>query len=156
MLDTELLGHWWYVAEPWLGAVVEECARQGLELVGLDDALRRVEAVPAGEWPGAQASSWGAHGDLSTWSGPAVADVAFELRAAELQVIAAGALGDRTTVRELLALQSSDWAFMLGRGLAGPYARERVAGHGADLRRALDEPGSAGAELRNLAHFVTT
>ena len=147
-LDTELLGHWWYEGVHWLGAVVEECARQGLELVR---ARRRAAACGGGCLPasgrGAQASSWGAHGDLSTWSGPAVADVAFELRAAELQVIAAGALGDRTTVRQLLALQSSDWAFMLGRGLAGPYARERVAGHGADLRRALDEPGSAGASF---------
>ncbi|HEX3433140.1 MAG TPA: 1,4-alpha-glucan branching protein domain-containing protein [Solirubrobacteraceae bacterium] len=155
-LDTELLGHWWYEGVQWLGAVVEQCARQGLELVALDDALQRVEAAPAGEWGGAQASSWGAQGDLSTWSGPAVADVAFELRAAELRVVAAGALGDRTTARQLLALQSSDWAFMLGRGLAGPYARERVAGHGAALRRALEEPGSAGGELRNLARFVAT
>ncbi|MHB8234127.1 MAG: 1,4-alpha-glucan branching protein domain-containing protein [Solirubrobacteraceae bacterium] len=155
-LDTELLGHWWYEGVQWLGAVVEECARQGLELVALDDGLDRVEAAPAGEWRGAQASSWGADGDLSTWSGPTVADVAFELRAAELRVVAAGALSDRTTVRQLLALQSSDWAFMLGRDLAGPYARERVAGHGSALRRALDEPGGAGGELRNLARFVTT
>ncbi len=158
-LDTELLGHWWYEGVQWLGEVVEECARQGLELVALDEALQRFEPAPPGEWrdaPG-EASSWGAQGDLSTWSGPAVADVAFALRAAELQVIAAGALGDGTAVRQLLALQSSDWAFMLGRGLAGPYARERVAGHAEALRRALAAPGAGDADaLRNLARFVTT
>ena len=33
----------------------------------------------------------GAHGDLSTWSGPAVAEMAFAARAAELEVLAAGA-----------------------------------------------------------------
>ncbi len=44
-LDTELLGHWWYEGIAWLGAVVEECSRQGLELVRLDDALDRVEPI---------------------------------------------------------------------------------------------------------------
>ena len=44
-LDTELLGHWWYEGIAWLEAVVEECSRQGLELVRLDDAL---EAAGAG------------------------------------------------------------------------------------------------------------
>ena len=47
-LDTELLGHWWYEGIDWLEAVVEECARQGLELVRLDDALERFEPAPVG------------------------------------------------------------------------------------------------------------
>jgi 1,4-alpha-glucan branching enzyme len=154
-LDTELLGHWWHEGIDWLSAVVQECSRQGLELVRLDDALSRCEPAPAGEWRGPP-TSWGAHGDLSTWSGPAVADAAFALRRAELEVMATGSLGDRTTVRELLALQSSDWAFMLARGIAAPYARERIAGHSEALQRALAAPGDGGeAALRNLAHYVT-
>jgi 1,4-alpha-glucan branching enzyme len=160
-LDTELLGHWWYEGIDWLRAVVQEASRQGLELITLDDALERVEpdaqAPPArGRVRPGGATSWGAHGDLSTWSGPAVADVAFALRRAELQVVAAGALGDRAAVRELLALQSSDWAFMLARGIAAPYARERVDGHRQALRRALAAPGGGNlGALRNLAHFAT-
>ena len=47
-LDTELLGHWWYEGIAWLEAVVEECSRQGLELVRLDDALERLEPVSLG------------------------------------------------------------------------------------------------------------
>ncbi|HEY6779761.1 MAG TPA: 1,4-alpha-glucan branching protein domain-containing protein [Thermoleophilaceae bacterium] len=39
--------------------------------------------------------------------------------------------------RELLALQSSDWAFMLTRDLAADYPHERVRAHGADLDAAL-------------------
>ena len=185
-LDTELLGHWWYEGAAWLGAVVEECERQGLELIRLDDALERIEPVSvrprpgpgsgAGQPPGRVAaprrpgaasfgadellSSWGAHGDLSTWSGPAVADVAFELRRAELETIAAGQRAGATALRELLALQSSDWAFMLARELAAPYARERLAGHRAALAAALAEPAAAAdtttasaaaAATRNLA-----
>jgi 1,4-alpha-glucan branching enzyme len=162
-LDTELLGHWWYEGVAWLRAVVEECERQGLELVRLDDALERLEPAATSEWRRAPtpaqdagfaeelASSWGAHGDLSTWSSPAVAEVAFALRRAELEVIAARPHAPRAALRELLALQSSDWAFMLTRGLAAPYAGERVALHRAALERALADPGSADGETRNLA-----
>lgn len=150
-LDTELLGHWWYEGLHWLEAVVEECSRQGLALMRLDDALAEMEPaeVDTEDWP---ASSWGQGGDLSTWSGPAVADVAFQLRAAELRVLAAGAQAGQAAVRELLALQSSDWAFMVSRDIAVPYARERLAGHGAALADALAAgPGAELAGLRNLA-----
>ena len=100
-------------------------------------------------------SSWGAHGDLSTWSGPAVADVAFELRRAELRTLAQGPRAGRTALRQLLALQSSDWAFMLTRELAAPYARERLATHRAALEQALlDPPGADAAAARNIAAFV--
>ena len=152
-LDTELLGHWWYEGLHWLEGVIEECASQGLELVRLDDALDRFEPAPVGdsEWG---ASSWGAHGDLSTWSGPAVADMAFATRAGELQTLAAAVEGRAgpAAVRELLALQASDWAFMIARGLAVPYARERFEGHRAELHRALaDGPDADTAAVRNLA-----
>jgi 1,4-alpha-glucan branching enzyme len=161
-LDTELLGHWWYEGIDWLRAVVQECATQGLALVALDDALERLEpaaqaATAEKRGEAGETTSWGARGDLSTWSGPAVADVAFLLRRSELQVVASGTLGDRAVVRELLALQSSDWAFMLARGIAAPYARERLDGHREALQRALAMPGGdETAAPRNLARFVTT
>jgi 1,4-alpha-glucan branching enzyme len=152
-LDTELLGHWWYEGLWWLAAVVEECARQGLELVRLDDALDRIEPAPlrSGTAP-AGASSWGSGGDLSTWSGPAVAGMAFDARAAEIAVLGAAHEVGEAAIRELLALQSSDWAFMCSRKIATPYARERFAGHSSALADAL-RPGSRRGleELRNLA-----
>ncbi len=151
-LDTELLGHWWYEGITWLAAVVEECSRQDLELVRLDDALERLERAPLAIGEGYEASSWGKNGDLSTWSGPAVAELAFATRAAELRVVAAGAAAGPAAVRELLALQASDWAFMLSRGLAMPYARERFDGHRAALAQALaDGPDASEDGLRNLA-----
>src|SRR6202040_2946932 len=64
-LDTELLGHWWYEGVAWLAAVVEECSRQRLELVRLDDALERHEPKPLADGECWQASSWGEGGDLS-------------------------------------------------------------------------------------------
>ena len=75
-LDTELLGHWWYEGVAWLAAVIEESARQGLELVRLDDAIERVRAGAVGRerGRGRRCEQLGHDGDLSTWSGPAVAD----------------------------------------------------------------------------------
>jgi 1,4-alpha-glucan branching enzyme len=152
-LDTELLGHWWYEGVAWLRAVVEECSRQGLALVRLDDALERREplTLDAGRRC-RRASSWGEGGDLSTWSGPAAAEIAFAARAAELEVVSAGGRASTAAVRELLAMQASDWAFMTSRELAAPYARERFAAHGQALARALAGGEQAdGTGPRNLA-----
>jgi 1,4-alpha-glucan branching enzyme len=155
-LDTELLGHWWYEGLAWLTAVVEECARQGLALVRLDDALERCEPAPLQELAaGSQASTWGMGGDLSTWSGPAVAEIAFATRAAELEVVRAGHRAGAAAVRELLALQASDWAFMVARGLAVPYAHERFEAHRREVERALAAGAGADASaLRNLAVYA--
>jgi 1,4-alpha-glucan branching enzyme len=147
-LDTELLGHWWYEGVGWLAAVIDEADRQELTLTTLDDALERHDPAPPQELP---ISSWGDGGDLRTWSAPAVADLAWQARTAELRALA---LGDRPadrTLRELLALQSSDWAFLATRGTAGPYPRERADGHAASLAATLEAGSDAEPALRNLA-----
>ncbi|HTA05380.1 MAG TPA: 1,4-alpha-glucan branching protein domain-containing protein, partial [Solirubrobacteraceae bacterium] len=168
-VDTELFGHWWYEGIAWLTAVVEECARQGLELLRLDDALERIEPAPwatlAGARPGdavaqqgaERAITWGQDYDLSTWSGTAVAELTFAARAGELEVLGAGDRVGAAAVRELLALQASDWPFMVSREIAAVYARERFDGHRAALSRALAEGREAdSAPLRNLAARVRT
>lgn len=114
-------------------------------------------AADVASWEARGASSWGRGGDLSTWSGPAVAEMAFATRAAELQIVAAAIQGrvGGAAVRELLALQASDWAFMITRGLAIPYARERFGGHRAALTRALAVGPDASTEgLQGLASYA--
>jgi 1,4-alpha-glucan branching enzyme len=151
-LDTELLGHWWYEGVEWLGAVVEECTRQGLELVRLDDALERNEPAALGAGEDWEVSTWGQDGNLSTWSGPAVGEMAFVARAAELGLLAEHERAGDAAVRELLALQASDWAFMVSRGIAAPYARERFDGHRRGLAEALAVgPDASVAGVRNLS-----
>jgi 1,4-alpha-glucan branching enzyme len=59
-------------------------------------------------------------------------------------------------VRELLALQSSDWAFLVTRELAGEYPLERAGGHHAGLRAALADPGGVASSVRNLAPLAGT
>jgi 1,4-alpha-glucan branching enzyme len=145
-LDTELLGHWWYEGIDWLRFVADEA---GDLLVHLDDALD--ETTPASaDLP---VTTWGTPRDLSTWSGPAVADMAFAARAAELRVLAKGSTAGTLALRELLALQASDWAFLAAREAAGPYARERHAGHLEQLESAL--AGGGDELVRNLAPNVT-
>ena len=60
-------------------------------------------------------------------------------------------------LRELLALQSSDWAFLHTRATAGDYPIQRARGHLAALERAL--AGDAGLiaqpTLRGLAPDLT-
>jgi 1,4-alpha-glucan branching enzyme len=150
-LDTELLGHHWYEGLDWLAAVLDEAQRTGLEIVELDAALGAVEAVaaPADLTP----TTWGSPRTLWTWDGPQVADLVFATRDAELRVLAAAEAGgaDLRAVRELLALQSSDWAFLVTRDISGPYPRERATGHLAALNAALAAPGTLDPAVRHLA-----
>jgi 1,4-alpha-glucan branching enzyme len=147
-VDTELLGHWWHEGVDWLAAVIDEAHEAGLRLTTLDDALERHEPLPA---PAELAvSSWGEGGDLRTWSAPPVAELAWQARTAELRVLAGGRPPPERALRELLALQASDWAFLAYREWAGSYPRERARAHAAALERALagelSEP-----QLANLA-----
>jgi 1,4-alpha-glucan branching enzyme len=152
-LDTELLGHWWYEGVQWLGAVLEESARQGLELTTVDDAVELHQPVPAPQDLGV--SSWGEGGDLRTWSAPRVADFAWLARSAELELLAAASRPPDRAVRELLALQSSDWAFLTYRNLAGEYARQRALGHAEAMAVALASAGELESALRNLAPVLS-
>ena len=78
--------------------------------------------------------------------------MAFAGRAGELEVVAADGRAGPAAVRELLALQSSDWPFMVSRGVAVPYAVERFDAHRKALARALADGRRADtAALRNLA-----
>jgi 1,4-alpha-glucan branching enzyme len=130
-IDTELLGHWWHEGIDWLRFVVEACRERGVPLVHLDDAVAEVTPVPApAELP---VTTWGEGRDLSTWTAPSVADMAWTARAAELGAVAGARDLRPEAVRELLALQASDWAFVVSQDQAPPYGRERAAGHAAAL-----------------------
>jgi 1,4-alpha-glucan branching enzyme len=70
-------------------------------------------------------------------------------------VLAAGDRVGERAVRELLALQSSDWAFLASRDTAGPYPLERADGHERALAAALADPAAEPA-LRGLAPWPET
>ena len=152
--DTELFGHHWYEGVDWLAAVIDEAGRQGLPIVSLDDAAAERHAPePIEEHLGS--CSWGAGNDLSTWSGPRAEEFPWEARAAELATLATGRRPSDRALRELLALQSSDWAFLHSLALAGDYPRERAHGHLRSLRRALTlEVGAGAAADQSVRHLA--
>jgi 1,4-alpha-glucan branching enzyme len=129
--DTELFGHHWHEGVTFLEAVL----RAG-DVVPL--AAR--DGEPAPDVP---ATSWGEGRDLRTWD----IDLAWAQRSAELAAL--GGDPSPRALRELLALQSSDWAFLISHGTAGDYPRERAAAHLEAFSVALAGQGSD--ELRNLA-----
>ena len=94
---------------------------------------------------------------MSTWDSPAVAEFAFAQRRGELAVVAAATRLGRSrrlerAARELLALQSSDWAFQVTRAQAGDYPFDRVRAHAAALHAALsDSAPTPDPRLRGLA-----
>ena len=156
-LDTELLGHWWYEGLAWLGAVFEEAGEQGVRLVTVSEGIELVEPEARPLAP----STWGRDKDFTTWDAPGVAELAFDARAAELRTVAAVAAHGaphaalERAARELLAMQASDWAFMVTRDLAADYPAERMRAHGAALDAALaaltDSATAPDPSLRGLA-----
>jgi 1,4-alpha-glucan branching enzyme len=145
-LDTELLGLHWHEGVTWLAEVLAAAAGAGLRIAPLDELLHEHEPAPAPDLP---VTSWGTPRDLSTWSAPSAGGLAWRQRAAELRAVAALPDVPDRALRELLALQSSDWAFLVTRATAGPYPLERAAAHEAAFEAAL--AGELPPELRNLA-----
>ncbi|MFA4928810.1 MAG: 1,4-alpha-glucan branching protein domain-containing protein [Patulibacter sp.] len=152
-LDTEFLGHWWLEGVWWLEAVLDEAAAQGLELLHADAVAAHLPPVPLPR-EARTTTTWGAPRDLSTWSGAAVAELAWRARRLELDVVATGGRATARAWRELLAVQSSDWAFLRTRGTAGAYPDMRASAHAESLVAELHALGSASAGLRNLAPYL--
>ncbi|MGZ5312429.1 MAG: 1,4-alpha-glucan branching protein domain-containing protein [Solirubrobacterales bacterium] len=153
-IDTELLGHWWSEGPLWLEAVLAGAARTGIRLLTLSQAAREHPGEPR---PAAVAS-WGEGKGLETWDSPSVADLAWAARRLELRLLRAygeEGLDERRlerAARELLAVQSSDWAFMDHRAQAGDYPYRRVVTHAGAMLESLDSGSEAPKpRLRNLA-----
>jgi 1,4-alpha-glucan branching enzyme len=131
--DTELFGHHWHEGVTFLQRVLELA---DVTPVVIDHAYDGPDGAPP--------TSWGLGRDLRTWSR---GELAWTQRSAELAALGAGA--SPRALRELLALQSSDWAFLIDRNTAGDYPRERAEAHYQAFVSALD--GESSDELRNLA-----
>jgi 1,4-alpha-glucan branching enzyme len=151
-IDTELLGHWWSEGAIWLRDVLAGAAAAGVRLLTVPEALAEHEPL---QRP-LHASTWGEEKDLRTWDSPAVADLAWGARRLELRLLRAlsGGLREeaaKRAARELLAVQSSDWAFLDKRRQAGDYAYQRAISHSEAALQAIDSPAIADPRTRALA-----
>jgi 1,4-alpha-glucan branching enzyme len=152
-IDTELLGHWWAEGPVWLREVLKGAELDGVRLLTLPQALE----IHVPEDRTVSESSWGEGKTLETWDSPSVADLAWAARRSELRLLRALGLGTvsgtaaERAARELLAVQSSDWAFMDHRGQAGDYPYARATAHARALLEAIDSAEVVDARVRNLA-----
>jgi 1,4-alpha-glucan branching enzyme len=151
-IDTELIGHWWSEGPVWLAEVLRSAPVHGVRLLTLPEALAEHQAEPRT----LHASSWGEGKDMRTWDSPAVGDIARAARRSELRLLRAlgeGLNGRRAqrAARELLALQSSDWAFLDARRQAGDYPFQRATGHARAMLEAIDSPRPPDPRMRALA-----
>jgi len=151
-IDTELIGHWWSEGPVWLAEVLGSAPEHGLRLLTLPEALSEHQAEPRAM----HVSSWGEGKDLRTWDSPPVADLARAARRSELRLLRAlgeGLNGRRAlrAARELLALQSSDWAFLDARRQAGDYPFQRATGHARAMLEAINSPRPPDPRMRALA-----
>lgn len=141
--DAELYGHWWFEGPLFLEAVFRHLHRKagGVEVVTLRQYLDRhpvcTEATPS-------ASTWGAGGYGDVWVGQEAAwtwrhvhhATRYAKRLVDKHRRAEGLRGQALDqmIRELLLLQSSDWAFILKMKTSTGYAEARLRTHSHRLR----------------------
>jgi len=161
--DSELFGHWWFEGVDWLREVLQRLSEsEVVELTTASEYLRRhpptdVLALPESSW-GLGGTHWSWDNEWTHWMWEPIHEA--EARMEALVAHYPDASGDAATVlnqaaRELLLLQSSDWAFLITTGQAREYATRRFNEHLAHFERlaALAEaramgPGAAlAAEL---------
>ncbi|AUX40741.1 glycoside hydrolase [Sorangium cellulosum] len=155
--DAELFGHWWLEGPEFLEHALRRLAASDRAVpIALGAYLER---HPPAEVVEPAASTWGEGGFGSLWTGPSAARLWRHVHHAERAVRGAlsrcrgaGGLSGRAldqALRELLLLQSSDWAFMMATGEMVPYAEARVRAHAARaprLARLAELPSIAPAD----------
>ncbi len=136
--DAELFGHWWFEGPMWLDFLIRKITydQQSIRLVTPSDYL---EIYPKNQIATPSMSSWGYKGFNEVWLEGSndwiyrhlhkIAD-----RMVELAQSYPSADGDlkralNQAARELLLLQSSDWAFIMKTGTMVEYAIKRTKNH---------------------------
>ena len=125
----------------------------GIELLRLGEARDRHPAVERR----LRGSTWGEAKDLRTWDSPPVADLAWGARRLELRLLRELAgrrlspAAAQRAARELLAVQSSDWAFLDSKQEAGEYPFRRVVHHAEAMHEVIDSGEATDPRMRSLA-----
>jgi 1,4-alpha-glucan branching enzyme len=137
--DAELFGHWWYEGPLFLELFIRKAAAQPDEL-RLTTPGDYLAERPTQEVVAPAASSWGEGGYLGVWLHESNAWIYPHLHAAARRMTelarSQSAATDETNqrvlkqlARELLLMQSSDWAFLIKTGTARQYATRRLNEH---------------------------
>ena len=146
--DTELLGLHWHEGVLFLAAVLEEAEAAGLRIAPLDELVAEADGGAGGDRRRRRRGARRGRSTRGARRGPAGSPGASG--GAELRALPGGS---PRALRELLALQSSDWAFLVAHGTAGDYPlRARGGARGGARTRARGRRASPA--LRGLAPFL--
>ena len=146
--DAELFGHWWYEGPTFLGDLFRQLHydQQVVEPITPGDYLDR---HPTNQVASPSASSWGWKGYNGYWLNESNAWVYRHLHVAGERMVelarrhpSADGLLQRAlnqAARELMLMQSSDWAFIMRTGTTVSYATRRMNEHLLSFNRIYDE-----------------
>ncbi len=136
--DAELFGHWWFEGPQWLDFLIRKITYDQ-KTVKLLSPIDYLEMYPRNQVSVPSMSSWGYKGYNEVWlegSNDWIYRHLHQLsdRMVELAAGFPGAQGDlkralNQAARELLLLQSSDWAFIMKTGTMVNYAVKRTKNH---------------------------
>ncbi len=136
--DAELFGHWWYEGTAFIEHCFSACRDTGQALLPVTGS-EALDISPVNQVIQPSASSWGDAGYNGVWLNPTNDWLYRHLHLAELRMIelarrfpnAEGELKRALDQlgRELLLMQSSDWAFIMTTGTTVPYAVRRTKDH---------------------------
>jgi 1,4-alpha-glucan branching enzyme len=155
--DAELFGHWWFEGPIFLEELFRAMAASDVQLTHGPDVLARDGPLQTLE---PAASSWGDKGYYEVWLN-GTNDWIYrhqrvaEERMADLARRDAGTALERRALnqaaREVLLLQSSDWAFIMDTGAVAPYAHKRFKEHTLRFTRLWDMIGRGAVDEKYLA-----
>ena len=144
--DAELFGHWWFEGPMFLDQLARKTANSSV--VRLSHASEYLTDYPVNAVCEPSPSSWGDGGYSAVWVDGSNDWIyrhvhRCEARMHELALRFTGSHSPdglqrralNQAGRELLLLQSSDWAFIMKTGTTVKYATERVKAHVARFRR---------------------
>ena len=160
--DAELFGHWWFEGPIWLDFLIRKITydQDTIKLITPSDYL---EIYPRNQVSTPSMSSWGYKGFNEVWLEGSNDWIYRHLHKAaermeELANRFPDAYGDlrralNQAARELLLLQSSDWAFIMKTGTMVDYAVRRTKTHINRFNRLYDQIMYHGIDLGYLGEI---
>lgn len=160
--DAELFGHWWYEGPQFLEYVIRKIAfdQNEIEMISPVDYLDR---HPVRQLQKPNPSTWGSEGHNLVWLNGGNAWIYrhqhwAEAKMEELANRFSSADGDlrralNQLLRELLLMQSSDWAFIMTTGTTVPYATKRFREHLGNFRKLSEEVEGNRLDVEYLGHL---
>jgi len=160
--DAELFGHWWYEGPDFLEMLIRKVAfdQNEVELISPADYIDR---HPIRQVQKPNPSTWGSEGHNLVWlnGGNAWTYRHQHWAEAKMEEMArrfSTADGDlrralNQSLRELLLLQSSDWAFIMTTGTTVPYATKRFRLHLDNFRLLAEQIEGNRLDMEYVAHL---